>query len=58
MTVTQFKTKRMSIPMGAGHWIQRWVVLQDGSIKILFDTEEQAQSFIQDQLEDWGSKDE
>jgi hypothetical protein len=48
----------MSIPMGAGHWIQRWVVLQDGSIKILFDTEEQAQSFIEDQLEDWGSKDE
>jgi len=44
--------------MGAGLSTMRWIVLQDGRIKELFNDKEAALNYINTLKEDWSSKDE
>ena len=55
---TDLKLKRSPIPMGAGLSTMRWIVLQDGRIRELFNDKEEALDYINSLKEDCSSKDE
>ena len=55
---TNLELRRSPIPMGAGLSTMRWIVLQDGRIKELFNDKEAALHYISRLKEDWSSKDE
>ena len=55
---TDLKLKRSPIPMGAGLSTMRWIGLQHGRIRELFNDKEEALDYINRLKEDWSSKDE
>jgi hypothetical protein len=44
--------------MGAGHWVVRWAVLENQSIRMLFMEQTDAVGYVDRLVEDWASKDE
>jgi len=54
----RFTVEKVSVPLGAGIWIKRWVVLQDDAIKDWFVNPNDAQVFVSSQERNWQSHDE
>jgi len=44
------------IAIGAGHWLKRYVVVQDGRIKELFINREDAEHLMNMIIENWAEK--
>ena len=44
------------IAMGAGHWLKRYVVVQDGRIKELFVNREDAEHLMDMIIQNWAEK--
>jgi hypothetical protein len=55
---SDIKIQRRIINMGAGLSTSRWVVLQDGRIKELFDSYDRAVEYMTALTRDWESQDE
>ena len=55
---TTLELQQRTIAMGAGHWIRRWAVIQDGAIREMFLEYTEAQRCLEILREDWESKDE
>jgi len=50
--------QKISVPMGAGHWVVRWAVLENQNIRMLFMEQTDAVGYVDRLVEDWASKDE
>jgi|TARA_Y100001949_G_C15976780_1_gene326464 hypothetical protein len=50
--------QKISVPMGAGHWVVRWAVLENQNIRMLFVERTDAMGYMERLVEDWSSKDE
>ncbi len=55
---TDLQIQRRIIPMGAGLSTTRWVVVQDGRIRELFQDYDRAVEYVSALTRDWESKDE
>ena len=55
---TSLDIRRQVIPMGAGHYVKRWVLIQDGAIRETFYDRADAERTLASLREDWESKDE
>ena len=55
---TTLELEQRTIAMGAGHWIKRWAIIQDGAIREMFLEYTEAQRCLEILREDWESKDE
>tara|TARA_R100000008_G_scaffold59784_1_gene37459 strand:+ start:210 stop:386 length:177 start_codon:yes stop_codon:yes gene_type:complete len=58
MRTKDFRITRKPIALGAGIWIQRWVVEKEGRILELSDTKEEAEIFVATKVDNWRSRDE
>tara|TARA_R100000781_G_scaffold111081_2_gene76927 strand:+ start:1214 stop:1390 length:177 start_codon:yes stop_codon:yes gene_type:complete len=58
MQTEDFQITRKPIALGAGVWIQRWVVEKEGRILELSDTKEEAEIFVATKVDNWRSRDE
>jgi len=54
----EFTVHKVSVAMGAGIWVKRWAVLQDGAVREWFVAPGDAEVFADSQRRDWGSHDE
>ena len=50
--------QKISVPMGAGHWVVRWAVLENQNIRMLVVEQSDAMGYMERLVEDWSSKDE
>ncbi len=57
MDAPEFTVEKLSVPLGAGLWVKRWVVLQDGTIRDWFTNPEQARVFVDTQTQNWVADD-
>ena len=48
--------EKLIIAIGAGHWLKRYVVVQDGLIKELFINREDAEHLMNMIIENWAEK--
>jgi len=55
---TNLDIRKQTIPMGAGLYMKRWVLVQDGAIRETFLRRDEAERTLQALREDWESKDE
>jgi hypothetical protein len=55
---TDLTVEKQSIPLGAGHYVKRWLLIQDGAIREMFSHQEDAERTLNALREDWESKDE
>ena len=55
---TDLEIQRRIIPMGAGLSTSRWVVVQDGRIRELFQDYDRAVEYVSALTRDWESQDE
>ena len=55
---TDLSIEKHTIPMGAGHYVKRWVLLQDGAIREIFFNYTDAEQSLNSLRDDWGSQDE
>ena len=55
---TSLDITRHVIPMGMGHYVKRWVLVQDGAIRETFYDRDDAERTLASLREDWESKDE
>jgi hypothetical protein len=55
---TDLTIEKHTIPMGAGHYVKRWVLLQDGAIREIFFNYMDAERTLNSLRDDWGSQDE
>ena len=55
---TSLDIRRHVIPMGMGHYVKRWVLVQDGAIRQTFYDRDDAERTLASLREDWESKDE
>ena len=55
---TDLKIQRRIISMGAGLSTTRWVVVQDGRIRELFEDYDRAVEYVSALTRDWEAKDE
>jgi len=55
---TTLELEQRTIAMGAGHWIKRWAVIQDGAIREMFLERIDAEQCLRGLRDDWESKDE
>lgn len=58
MEQAEFTVHKVSVAMGAGIWVKRWAVLQDGAVREWFVAPGDAEVFADSQRRDWGSHDE
>ena len=58
MQTKAFRITRKPIALGAGIWIQRWVVEKEGRILELSDSKEEAEIFVATRIDNWRSRDE
>ena len=58
MLMSDFKISKRPIALGAGLWIQRWVVEKDGRVLTLSDSKEEAEIFVSTKVDNWTSRDE
>lgn len=58
MEQAEFTVHKVSVAMGAGIWVKRWAVLQDGAVREWFVAPGDAEVFADAQRRDWGSHDE
>tara|TARA_R110001583_G_scaffold75908_2_gene208472 strand:- start:634 stop:810 length:177 start_codon:yes stop_codon:yes gene_type:complete len=58
MLPKDFKISRRPIAMGAGIWIQRWVVEKDNRILELSSSKEEAELYVATRIDNWRSRDE
>tara|TARA_B100000287_G_C20634512_1_gene781147 strand:+ start:1602 stop:1778 length:177 start_codon:yes stop_codon:yes gene_type:complete len=58
MQTKDFRITRKPIALGAGIWIQRWVVEKEGRILELSDSKEEAEIFVATRIDNWRSRDE
>ncbi len=58
MVAAEFTIHKVSVAMGAGIWVKRWAVLQDGAVREWFTAPGDAEVFADAQRRDWGSQDE
>jgi hypothetical protein len=58
MQTEDFLITRKPIALGAGIWIQRWVVEKEGRVLELSDTKEEAEIFVATKVDNWRSRDE
>ena len=55
---TDLTIEKHTIPMGAGHYVKRWLLIQDGAIREIFFHRVDAERTLNALREDWESKDE
>jgi hypothetical protein len=55
---TDLTIEKQSIPLGAGHYVKRWLLIQDGAIRETFIHHVDAERTLNALREDWDSKDE
>jgi hypothetical protein len=55
---TDLTIEKHTIPMGAGHYVKRWMLIQDGAIRETFHDRADAERTLAVLREDWESKDE
>ena len=55
---TSLDIRRHVIPMGMGHYVKRWVLIQDGAIRETLYDRADAERMLTALREDWESKDE
>ncbi len=58
MLMSEFKITRKPIALGAGIWIQRWIVEHEGRVLTLTDSKEEAETFVSTKVDNWRSRDE
>ena len=56
MNQPNVNVQKRIIAMGAGHWLQRYAVVQDGRIKELFVNREDAQHLMNMIIDNWTEK--
>ena len=58
MLIEDFTITKKPIALGAGIWIQRWVVEKEGRVLELSDSKEEAQTYVATKVDNWRSGDE
>lgn len=56
MSQVELEIQKRTIAMGAGHWLHRYAVIQDGRIKELFADREDAERMMRHIEENWAEK--
>jgi len=56
MNQPNVNVQKRIIAMGAGHWLQRYAVVQDGRIKELFVDREDAEHLMNMIIDNWTEK--
>ena len=56
MNQPDIEVQKRHIAMGAGHWLRRYAVLQDGRVKELFVNREDAERLMTSIHQNWAEK--
>jgi len=56
MNQPNVEVQKRTIAMGAGHWIRRYAVVQDGRVKELFVNQEDAERMMALIKQNWAEK--
>ena len=56
MTQPDVEIQKRTIAMGAGHWLRRYAVMQDGRVKELFADREDAERMMTLMKQNWAEK--
>jgi peroxiredoxin len=56
MNQVRLEIQKRTIAMGAGHWLRRYAVIQDGRVKELFADREDAERMMSLIKQNWAEK--
>jgi peroxiredoxin len=56
MNQPDIEVQKRTIAMGAGHWLRRYAVVQDGRVKELFVDREDAERLMTSIYQNWAEK--
>ena len=54
---TTVEVQKRTIALGAGNWVRRYAVVQDGRVKEMFVEQEDADRFMETITRNWEAKD-